>query len=73
MLVENIHTKKVVKFSGTTLKGRPFNAGKPNQKNETLTFYFSQANVKEARSVTRVILLFIKDHFSLKPPACQTL
>ena len=68
MLVESITEKKVVKSDGTEkFKGRLFYAIIPNQRNKSVTFYFSKANSEEARSVARGLPLFIRDHFKLEP------
>ena len=74
MCVESIHEKKVVNASnnddknkkGETFKGRLFYAIITNQRTKMNTFYFSQANSDEARSVARGLPLFIRDYFKLK-------
>ena len=68
MLVESITEKKVVKSDGTEkFRGRLFYAIIPNQRNKSVTLYFSKANSEEARSVARGLPLFIRDHFKLEP------
>ena len=75
MCVESIFNKTVVKSGRdntngkdkSTFKGRLFYAIIPNQKTKMTTFYFSHANMDEARSVARALPLFIKDYFKIKP------
>ena len=66
MMVESITPKKVIK-SKTYFKGRLFYAILPNQRSQTVTFYFSKANAEEARNVARALPLFIRDHYKLEP------
>ena len=70
MCVESIHEKKVINADENkkdgTFKGRLFYAIITNQRTKMNTFYFSQANSEEARSVARGLPLFIRDYLKLK-------
>ena len=68
MRVESIIEKSVTSGKGTErFKGRLFYLAILNQKNKTITFYFSKANSGKARSVARCLPLFIRDYFRLEP------
>ena len=68
MQVESIYTKTVIRNTGNTdFKGRLFYAIIPNQSSKNIVFYYSKANKEEARSVVRVLPVFIRDYFNLQP------
>ena len=67
ILVESIHTKTLVKSSGKVeFKGRLVYTIIPNQKAKYASFYYSNANSDEARSVARGICLFIRNMLKIK-------
>ena len=66
MMVKSLYPKTVVNESGiSSFKGRLFYAIIPNSRSKTVTFYFSNANTEETRSVACGLPLFIKDQFKL--------
>ena len=68
MAVESIYDKTVINSkSKKKFRGRLFYAIVPNQRNKSVTFYFSKANAQEARGVARGLPLFIRDYFKLDP------
>ena len=69
MAVESIYDKTVINSkSKKKFRGRLFYSIIPNQRNKTVTFYFSKANAQEAGGVARGIPLFIRDFLSLTQP-----
>ena len=68
MVVESITEKKIVKVKLTSsFKGKLFYAIIPDKAIKTVTLYYSRANDIEGKSVTRGLLLFIRDFFKLEP------
>ena len=69
MMVESLYEKAIVKKSATkkSWKGRLFYAIIPNSVTKQVTFYYSNANYIEGRSVARGLPCFIKESLLLDP------
>ena len=69
MLVKSLYDKAIVKKSTSqkSWKGRLFYAIIPNSQSKQVTFYFSNANYIEGRSMAKGLPCFIKESLFLDP------
>ena len=66
MEIESITPKRLVR-NDSTFYGRLFYAIIPNRTDNSVTFYYSRANVKEGRSCAQALPALIRDELKLEP------
>jgi len=66
MEIESITPKRLVR-NDSTFYGRLFYAIIPNRADNSVTFYYSRANVKEGRSCAQALPALIRDELKLEP------